>query len=148
MDELVTPLDIHEDRRGWVSEIYSGELGENLRNIHLGTMKPGAIRGNHRHRKGREWIVFFDGPVEFRWQDEDTVREQTIEGPSEIQLQPGIGHGFRNPEDSTKTISFAAYRDQAYDEANPDVEPVQLFEAEESIRTVQDSGGDTPLSNQ
>lgn len=127
MNFSINPLERYEDERGWVSEIYSGEIGAQLQNIHLGTMEPGAVRGNHIHGESREWIIFFEGPVEVRVQGESLKKESLLTEPSEIALPPGVAHGFRNPLDSGKTIHFVAYRDKKYDEDNPDADPVSLF---------------------
>lgn len=121
----IEPLDRYEDERGWVCEVYSGELGAELQNIHLGTMEPGAVRGNHAHLESREWIVFHNPMIQVRWREDDETIDAVIEEPSLVTLPPGIPHAFKNEGD--ETVSFTAYRDTEYDDDNPDAEPVKLF---------------------
>lgn len=125
MDLNIEPLDRHEDDRGWVSEIYSGDLGDSLQNIHLGTMRPDAVRGNHVHSDSREWIVFHHPNIHVRWENGDEIIDAVTDEPSLIQIPSGIPHGFKN--ESSETVSFTAYRDTQYDEENPDVESKTLF---------------------
>jgi len=122
----VQELNVHSDERGWVSEIYSGIEDVELRNIHLGTMKPGAIRGNHVHRQTREWISFLEGPVEVCWREDSERIERELEDPSRIYLPPETPHAFRNP--GNQTVTFAAYTDTHYREENPDARPVELLD--------------------
>ncbi|MFB6226740.1 MAG: hypothetical protein ABEH89_00250 [bacterium] len=124
-DPTITQLKRHTSPRGWVSEIYSGELGENLRNIHLGTMTAGAVRGNHKHTSTREWITFLQSPVLIRWGTPDDFEELEITEPSVVELPVGQPHAFKN--NGTSVVSFAAYTNSFYDEENPDVIPVNLF---------------------
>ena len=52
-----------EDERGWmVNLIEKGFLDkERIKNIHLGTITPGQIRGNHFHEKQKEWLFVLVG---------------------------------------------------------------------------------------
>ena len=125
-DLQIEPVDVHRDERGWVSEVYSGNQEVDLRNIHLGTMNPGAVRGNHVHDETREWISFLKGPIQVRWGSPSEISERRLQQPSRIYLPPGTPHAFRNPGE--ETVTFAAYTNRRYDEENPDAETVTLFE--------------------
>lgn len=121
----IVPLERHRDQRGWVSEIYSGELDDEIRNIHLGTMTPGSIRGNHRHERTREWITFMQTPVTVRWGPQENFEEDVLEEPSTVELPVSLPHAFKNSGQSD--VPFVAYTDTFYREENPDVEEVPLF---------------------
>jgi dTDP-4-dehydrorhamnose 3,5-epimerase-like enzyme len=125
MDARVEALDVHEDERGWVSEVYSGAPGEKLGNIHLGTLRKGFVRGNHLHRRSREWIILMSTPVEVALESGDEIETFGLDKPSRVFLPPGIAHAFRNT--GTDPIHFVAYRDSRYDQQDPDVEPRELF---------------------
>lgn len=125
MEFSIEPLDRYEDERGWVSEVYSGEIGADLRNIHLGTMEPGVVRGNHAHLESREWIVFHGPLIHVRWEDDGEIIDAVTEEPSIISLPENTPHAFKNESDDT--VSFTAYRDTKYDDENPDSKPVELF---------------------
>lgn len=125
MKLTIEPLDRHEDERGWVSEVYSGELGDALKNIHLGTMTPGAVRGNHTHPNSREWIVFHGPLIHVRWKESSEIIDAVIEEPSIVSIPENTPHAFQN--ESEKQISFTAYRDTKYDEENPDTKSANLL---------------------
>jgi dTDP-4-dehydrorhamnose 3,5-epimerase-like enzyme len=125
MSLSIEPLERYEDERGWVSEVYSGELGPELQNIHLGTMEPGVVRGNHAHLESREWIVFHQPLVHVRWREDDETIDAVTEEPSLVTLPENTPHAFKNESDDT--VSFTAYRNTQYDEENPDSKEVELF---------------------
>lgn len=120
----IIETDKHEDHRGWVREIYSGELGAKLQNIHMGTMEPGAVRGNHRHDKSREWITFLHGPVKVYLREESDKENFILEPGKTIRFEPGEAHAFENC--SENTIYFTAWRDHLYTDDDPDTNPEKL----------------------
>lgn len=126
MEATIEPLQAHRDERGWVSEVYSGGLGETLRNIHLGTLREGFVRGNHVHPNSREWIVFLDTPVVVALGPAEDPDRRRLTQPSRVHLPAGVPHAFHNP--GPDTVHFVAYRDTRYDEQDPDVEPRDLLE--------------------
>ncbi len=124
----IEKVDVHRDERGWVSEVYSGVENVEIRNIHLGTMKPGTIRGNHVHEQTGEWISFLQGPVQVCWEEESNRLERVLHEPSQLYFSPGVPHAFRNS--GHETVTFAAYTDTRYNEENPDARTVNLLDAD------------------
>jgi dTDP-4-dehydrorhamnose 3,5-epimerase-like enzyme len=123
---IIEPLDVHRDSRGIVSEIYSGQQEATLKNIHMGTMAPGIVRGNHYHERTKEWIAFPETPVKVRWGQSENLTERTKKKPFRIALPPQVPHAFKNV--SEETITFGAFTNRHYHEDNPDVQPVKLFD--------------------
>lgn len=119
-------LETHGDRRGWVSEIYSGRDDLKIRNIHCGTIEPDCVRGNHVHEDTREWISFNGAPVTVRWRAGDQEKSRTLEHPFRVYLPPGVAHAFRNA--GSDPLFFAAYTNSPYEEENPDISEVALLE--------------------
>jgi dTDP-4-dehydrorhamnose 3,5-epimerase-like enzyme len=120
----IIDVEKHSDQRGWVREIYSGELGASLQNIHLGTMEPGAVRGNHRHDKSREWITFLHGPVKVYLQKNSEEESFTLEPDKTIKFEPEEAHAFEN--NGKNTVFFIAWRDHLYTDDDPDTKPEKL----------------------
>lgn len=121
----IEKLQTYSDNRGWVSEIYAGEWGDDLQNIHLGTMHPGAVRGNHSHTQSKECIIFLEGPIYLRSETDGNTQSETIRTPVKVSISPNTAHAFKNV--GTNTISFVAYRNKEYDDENPDVTSVELI---------------------
>ncbi|MEX2586741.1 MAG: hypothetical protein WD602_01935 [Actinomycetota bacterium] len=114
------------DERGSVHSLPAAALDalSKVRNVHLTTLKPGYVRGNHVHSRQRE-VILITGPGswEFYYVEEPG-------GPSEVtafsgtvtvavEVPPGIPHAIKNTGSSE--IAVLSCTDLAYDPAAPDV---------------------------
>ena len=99
---IIEKLDAFTDARGWsVHPVDYGRLSNGgIDNIHVVSMAPGAVRGNHFHKEQTEDVFIFGGPCRLVLRDTATgaVEELTIdEGRlTRIRLSPGIAHAFQN----------------------------------------------------
>jgi UDP-2-acetamido-2,6-beta-L-arabino-hexul-4-ose reductase len=95
-----------------------------LRNVHVTTVKPGKVRGNHLHRKTTEVLVVKStSNFEFHWQDNGAdagVRELGGASVTLIEVPPGTAHAVLNA--GTSDLIVVALSDVAYDPDQPDVE--------------------------
>ncbi|NPV06181.1 MAG: cupin domain-containing protein [Syntrophaceae bacterium] len=75
------------DARGWVLDplLLAGLEGAPLGNLHVASMRPGAVRGNHAHGAAEEWLLFCGGPASL------------IAGPEEICIGGGEPELFAIP---------------------------------------------------
>lgn len=56
----------HEDERGLLVELLRGdEIKEEIKQIYFSISKPGAVRGNHYHKRKVEWFCVVKGKVKF-----------------------------------------------------------------------------------
>jgi uncharacterized RmlC-like cupin family protein len=76
-----------KDARGWVLNPLplTGLEGKPLGNLHVASMQPGAVRGNHAHASAAEWLLFCGGPASL------------IAGPEEIHVVGGEPELFEIP---------------------------------------------------
>ena len=113
---------VHKDNRGWVANLaeYATEQGHRIENIHIASIKPGEIRGNHWHKKQKEWILVFGGKGIFSWKEDGGIRKQKIEFGSQFlfEVEPGCSHAMKNIDD--KDIYLCAFTDSKYNFQNPD----------------------------
>ena len=90
----------HRDPRGVVFEPLTSRMlrvGKVL-NVHVATMKPGAVRGNHRHLAATEYVCF-SGHIKLVVQDRMGRQEEIQFQESEcarVKIAPGIAHAFVN----------------------------------------------------
>jgi dTDP-4-dehydrorhamnose 3,5-epimerase-like enzyme len=91
-----------QDERGWginpldalgISDGFSGSM-------HLVSLKPGAVRGNHYHTNTTEWIFVFGGKAKivFKAAQADSVH-QIMVGDSEpalFEIPPKVEHAVVN----------------------------------------------------
>ena len=113
---------IFKDGRGWVANLaeYATEKGYVIENIHLASIKSGQIRGNHFHKKQKEWILVFGGKGIFSWKEQGTTKKQEIKAGSQylFEVDPEYPHAIKNTDD--KDIYLCAFTDTKYDSQNPD----------------------------
>ncbi|MED6196318.1 hypothetical protein PIB30_046354 [Stylosanthes scabra] len=88
------PSSVVKDTRGWLldpislaraSGISGGAL--NCASVHLGEIRPGRLRGNHRHHDCNETFVLWGALTKFRLENSevpDTGYAEVIIGPDEI----------------------------------------------------------------
>lgn len=93
-------LTMHRDTRGKVFEPLGPDIlgGGTLRNAHVATMAPGAVRGCHRHRSATETIVF-SGEIKLVARDREGKSEEFVFHDGEcvrVTVSPGIAHAFVN----------------------------------------------------
>ena len=103
---------MHNDDRGWVANplIIAG-IAEELRHLHVVSLNPGTVRGNHRHQTYREWLFVFGGEYDFYWNTGNEIMKKSV-GETEnytIEIPPGINHAIKNV--SQKVIYLTAYQD-------------------------------------
>ncbi|MFH1538828.1 MAG: Rid family hydrolase [bacterium] len=126
----ITGFDACRDERGWnVHPFDEKRLAEGeLANLHVVSMAPGTIRGNHFHRSQTEQIMPVGGPCLFRAADSRTgERYEEVfdaETPVRVKVEPGVAHVFRNISD--RVIHLICASDTAYDPQNPDSESFPL----------------------
>jgi dTDP-4-dehydrorhamnose 3,5-epimerase-like enzyme len=91
------------DTRGGSFSITPGVvsfLGE-IRDVHLTTLRPGAIRGNHFHQRRREALLIVHGSGwELHWDQGPGTSTQSRRYPGRgvwlILIHPGCAHALRN----------------------------------------------------
>ncbi len=133
MDGLtIIELEANRDARGWNTRPLDEKLlsGGGLANIHVVSIEPGAIRGNHRHFAQTERALIIGGPCLFVAQDTATgERFERIFQPGElfrIEAAPGVAHGFKNV--GRDVVYLLCASDLPFDSDNPDTERIILID--------------------
>jgi dTDP-4-dehydrorhamnose 3,5-epimerase-like enzyme len=90
----------HRDPRGTVFEPLTAAMLRRgtIVNVHVATMRPGAVRGNHRHLVATEYVCF-SGPIKLVVQDQKGRQEQIQFRESEcvrLKIGPRVAHAFVN----------------------------------------------------
>ena len=116
MDLRVHPLEslIWSDERGWgVRPLEAAGLaGQALGDLHVVSLEPGKVRGNHHHN-GSEWLLLTEGTIEVRSRasEDEEVRLQVLSGgrPFLLEIPAGVHHSFKNVGD--RTVYLIAFSD-------------------------------------
>jgi dTDP-4-dehydrorhamnose 3,5-epimerase-like enzyme len=96
----IVRIKARQDARGKVFvPIPAALLGTGaITGIHIATMRPGAVRGNHRHTRQTERICF-SGRIRLVVQDSTGATEQFDFSENEcvrVTVVPGIAHAYIN----------------------------------------------------
>jgi oxalate decarboxylase/phosphoglucose isomerase-like protein (cupin superfamily) len=94
-----------KDARGWVLNPLplAGLESTPLGNLHVASMQPGAVRGNHAHGSASEWLLFCGGPaVLLGGTPGDAGAEEIIINggePELFEIPAGLPHAIVNRSD-------------------------------------------------
>jgi len=100
--------------------------------MHVVTIRPGAIRGNHVHLRRREVIVVrSEGPWELGWRvpggESEEVERRRFEEAQGVLLcvEPGVAHALKNLGE--RELVVASCSSGRFDPGAPDTERVELL---------------------
>ena len=94
-----------KDARGWVLNPLplAGLESKPLGNLHVASMQPGAVRGNHAHGSAAEWLLFCGGPAALLGgtAGDPDAEEIIISGgePALFEIPAGLPHAIVNRSD-------------------------------------------------
>jgi len=115
-----------KDVRGWVLNPLplAGLEGRPLGNLHVASMQPGAIRGNHVHGSAAEWLLFCGGPaVLLAGTEGNPEAEEILVGggePELFEIPAGLPHAIVNR--SEKEIFLVVF----YEEKDLATQPAKI----------------------
>jgi len=89
------------DERGWALALAkaAGRANDPLKNLHIATIAPGSIRGNHYHSDSAEWLMTFGGRAQlaFKCDGQDkTVLEVDAANPKLFKIDRNVTHTIKN----------------------------------------------------
>src|SRR5688572_24689908 len=93
----IEPVTVNRDRRGSVFEPLTADNLAAQRNVHVVLTEPGAVRGNHYHRRGTEVMTVY-GPALIRARDQSEHLELEVADGEAVRLTipPGVAHAVKN----------------------------------------------------
>lgn len=112
------------------AELFAGPFP--VADMHVATIEPGAVRGNHYHALRREVLVI---TAVDRWSlhwDEGAgtpARQREFSGPGAVlvTVPDGVSHAIRN--DGAVPMQIIGLADGPYDPARPDAHPRSVVAA-------------------
>lgn len=99
-------------------------LGESVRDLHVMTLRPSYIRGNHFHEEKHERLfVMFTDKWSLHWDSGPdtlvTCREFRGKGAVLLQVDPFSSHAIRN--DGMSDLVIIGWSDREFDPSKPDL---------------------------
>lgn len=120
----VKRLEVKSDKRGWLAEILrpedvdAGPFGQVL----ITTAHPGEEKGNHYHKRKREWWCVIAGRARLTVTDRQTRESQSIELGERnmvlVEIPKNTLHLIENI--GTTDMYLLAYIDEPFDPQDPD----------------------------
>ena len=111
------------DERGFTAVPISDERLKSIYNVHIVSLKPGSVRGNHYHEHQTEYICVLGGPCKLVAVDSesDEKMELVFDGEScpLIIVPPRVTHALKNVGEETAYLF--CYADKAIDPKKRDV---------------------------
>ncbi len=101
------------DERGWGARPFAaaGPPAAGVGGVHLVSLEPGAVRGNHRHPGTTEWLLLFGGPVTLAWRSGAGEGRRRFPGdrPVLVEIEPDVHHAVRG--DATHPVHLFSWAD-------------------------------------
>jgi len=104
--EVSSPLEIHEDRRGKISDIF---YDENINHVAIVESKPNVVRGNHYHKQTIQHTLVIRGSLEYWHKPVDTAEEAQkiyVEEGGMVSTPPNEIHALKMGPDGNQFIVF------------------------------------------
>ena len=116
-------LKIHSDSRGWLIELLkANEIEKPLKQLHIASIKPGFVRGNHYHKKRIEWLFLVSGKAKVVLEDVATKKRKNFifneKSPKVLSIFPGISHAVKNI--GTKNAYIISAQSDIFNPKKPD----------------------------
>jgi UDP-2-acetamido-2,6-beta-L-arabino-hexul-4-ose reductase len=119
----IKELEVHSDERGWLVELLkANQLEKPVKQIHIASIKPGHIRGNHYHSKRIEWFFIVAGKAELFLQSIKSKDRISFKLSSKklkvITIFPSIAHSVKNI--GKEMVYLVSAQSDIYNSKNPD----------------------------
>ncbi|KAL6539706.1 hypothetical protein OROHE_011477 [Orobanche hederae] len=117
---------VMKDKRGWLVDPVSLALDAGISggasycaSIHVGEIRPGSMRGNHRHHTCNETLVIWGAKTVFRLENKSSTSgySETTIGADEVAVaasSSGTAHALTNI-DAVRTTFFLGCQDSVID---------------------------------
>ena len=107
----ITPQ-LKHDERGWTINPLSKEFRtiSDAGHLHIVSITPGSVRGNHIHTTTAEWIVCWGAKVLFVWEINGEKKEMNFDDDKAylVQIPMGVCHACKNI-DTKDSYLFSYY---------------------------------------
>jgi UDP-2-acetamido-2,6-beta-L-arabino-hexul-4-ose reductase len=123
MDIKTKKLEKKVDDRGFVFEVLRSEqVNAPFGQIFITTVKPGKVKGNHYHKRKKEWYCVLSGKVAVHFVDVSTKEKKKVvldsKEPELLEIRPGISHAITNEGEEEAVI--IAYISESFNPEDPD----------------------------
>ena len=113
----ITESASQRDDRGFLAMPISDDQLSSIHNIHIASIRPGCIRGNHYHEHQTEYICVLGGRSTFLAVDNESDKrtELTLDGEKcpLIEVPPNVTHALKNTGE--EMVYIVCYSDRPFD---------------------------------
>jgi len=116
---------VHRDQRGFlVNLVERKHTGENhFGHSYIVESMPGLVRGNHYHKKAKEWFCVIKGKGRLGLKKDEQIVFLELDDKNFklVEIPPGITHAIKSAGD--ETMLMFAYTDKPFDPDDNDAYP-------------------------
>ncbi|MCX7835981.1 MAG: cupin domain-containing protein [bacterium] len=112
---------IEQKERGWLIQLMPilKEYISPIEDIHIVSLEPNTIRGNHYHQETTEIIFPLFGRITVAWKEEELLfKENPLPATTLYVIPPNVPHALRN--DGLVAAIAIAFGSKSYDPIHPD----------------------------
>ena len=105
--DIEEPLEFHEDNRGTILDIF---YKKNIDHVAVINSKPGALRGNHYHKKSTQHMLITKGSLEYWWKpvDSDEPAKMVVAKVGDlVSTPPNEIHALVIRDDGNQFVVFS-----------------------------------------
>lgn len=119
----IKKLTVKKDDRGWLAEIIRTEdVNSQFGQILVTTALPGKTKGNHYHKRKKEWYIVIKGKGLLRLKDSKTseIKELILDSKdlTLVEMPLNVIHAIKNIGD--EELFLLVYISEAFDAKDPD----------------------------
>lgn len=119
----------YEDERGWLVENEEKKIINSLKHFLVSALKPGHVRGQHYHKRKKEWFLIIKGKARFVFKDIKTHKTEEVyaseEKPQLVVALPNLAHAIENVGDTE--VILLALVNEPLDKQHPDTYPYKVI---------------------
>ena len=126
----VKVLERHLDYMGWLIEVLKDdEIEGDMKQVYFSISKPGAIRGNHFHKRKVEWFSVVKGTARLVARDNDSGEERDLAlsdvDITTVRIPPNVQHAIR--AEGTEDMYLIVIADEVFNPRDPDTYEAHLL---------------------
>jgi len=123
MEINVRLLEKKVDDRGFLFEVLRAEqVNAPFGQIFVSSVMPGKVKGNHFHKRKREWYLAIRGKVKVHFLDTKSGERKEIildeKKPSIVEIPIGVSHAITN--EGKKEAVILSYISESFNKDDPD----------------------------
>ncbi|RJQ38243.1 hypothetical protein C4559_02095 [Candidatus Microgenomates bacterium] len=123
------PLKKLGDFRGYLIQCDYPEISKKIKHFLISYSKKDVVRGNHYHKRKREWFSILQGKTKLFLHDLKTGKKSSYiissKKPELVEMEPFVAHTIKNI--GSEELIFFEIIDEEFNPEDPDTYPFKIL---------------------